>query len=100
MNQPLTFMHGAVERLEDLVAAMPVLRTFQSEVAAKLSPDDRRRLAELVEELPGCVEDAGRAAKLVLQTARSARELIKKPVAAYVEQVYEYGDFAALGIGV
>ena len=28
-----------------------------------------------------------------------AKVLIKKPIAAYVEQVYEYGDFSALGIG-
>ncbi len=26
--------------------------------------------------------------------------LIKKPIAAYIERVYEYGDFAGLGIGV
>ena len=30
----------------------------------------------------------------------SAKTLIKKPIAAYVERVYEYGDFSALGIGV
>ncbi len=30
----------------------------------------------------------------------SARVLVKKPVAAYVEQVYPYGNFAGLGIGV
>jgi hypothetical protein len=30
----------------------------------------------------------------------SARVLIKKPLAAYVEQVYPYGNFAGLGIGV
>lgn len=29
-----------------------------------------------------------------------AKELIKKPQAAYVEQVYQYGDFSALGIGL
>ncbi len=28
-----------------------------------------------------------------------AHTLIKKPIAAYVEQVYEYGDFSGLGIG-
>jgi len=33
------------------------------------------------------VEDAG------------SNTLVKQPVAAYVEQVYEYGNFAALGIG-
>ena len=30
----------------------------------------------------------------------TAKTLIKKPIAAYVERVYEYGDFSALGIGV
>lgn len=30
----------------------------------------------------------------------SAKTLIKKPISAYVERVYEYGDFSALGIGV
>jgi hypothetical protein len=30
----------------------------------------------------------------------TAKKLIKKPVSAYVERVYEYGDFSALGIGV
>ncbi|MBI1389922.1 MAG: hypothetical protein GC154_15890 [bacterium] len=30
----------------------------------------------------------------------AAKMLIQKPVAAYVEQVYEYGDFSAMGIGV
>src|SRR5690606_20422961 len=29
----------------------------------------------------------------------AAHALIKKPIAAYVEQVYEYGDFSRLGIG-
>ena len=29
-----------------------------------------------------------------------AKTLVKKPIAAYVEQVYHYGDFASLGIGV
>lgn len=29
----------------------------------------------------------------------SSSTLIKKPIAAYVEQVYEYGNFAGLGIG-
>jgi hypothetical protein len=29
----------------------------------------------------------------------TAKTLIKKPIAAYVEQVYEYGDFSGLGIG-
>lgn len=29
----------------------------------------------------------------------AAHTLIKKPIAAYVEQVYEYGDFSGLGIG-
>ena len=29
----------------------------------------------------------------------SSSTLIKKPVAAYVERVYEYGDFSGLGIG-
>ena len=29
----------------------------------------------------------------------NAKTLVKRPVAAYVEQVYEYGDFSALGIG-
>ena len=28
-----------------------------------------------------------------------AKTLIKKPIAAYVERVYEYGDFSGLGIG-
>jgi hypothetical protein len=30
----------------------------------------------------------------------TARALIKRPIAAYVEQVYPYGDFSGLGIGV
>ena len=30
----------------------------------------------------------------------SAKVLVKKPIAAYVEQVYPYGNFAGLGIGV
>ncbi len=30
----------------------------------------------------------------------TAKALIKRPVAAYVEQVYPYGDFSGLGIGV
>ena len=30
----------------------------------------------------------------------TAKALIKRPVAAYVEQVYPYGNFANLGIGV
>lgn len=30
----------------------------------------------------------------------SARVLVKKPIGAYVEQVYPYGNFAGLGIGV
>jgi hypothetical protein len=30
----------------------------------------------------------------------SAKTLIKKPITAYVERVYEYGDFSALGVGV
>jgi hypothetical protein len=30
----------------------------------------------------------------------TAKTLIKRPVAAYVEQVYPYGDFSTLGIGV
>jgi hypothetical protein len=29
-----------------------------------------------------------------------AKALVKKPIAAYVERVYEYGDFSLLGIGV
>ena len=29
----------------------------------------------------------------------AARALIKKPVSAYVEQVYQYGDFSLLGLG-
>jgi len=29
----------------------------------------------------------------------AAQRLVKRPIAAYVEQVYEYGNFAALGIG-
>ncbi len=34
-------------------------------------------------------------------TADDAEEnLVSKPIAAYVEQVYKYGDFSALGIGV
>jgi len=28
-----------------------------------------------------------------------AKTLIKKSIAAYVERVYEYGDFSSLGIG-
>lgn len=30
----------------------------------------------------------------------SAKVLVKEPIAAYVEQVYPYGNFAGLGIGV
>jgi len=30
----------------------------------------------------------------------SAKALVKRPVAAYVEQVYRDGDFSQLGIGV
>lgn len=30
----------------------------------------------------------------------AAKTLIKKPISAYVERVYEYGDFSTLGIGV
>ena len=30
---------------------------------------------------------------------QAAKELIKDPIAAYVEQVYQYGDFSGLGIG-
>lgn len=30
----------------------------------------------------------------------TAKALIKRPIAAYVEQVYPYGDFSGLGIGV
>ncbi len=30
----------------------------------------------------------------------AAKSLIKRPVAAYVEQVYDYGNFSSLGIGV
>ena len=30
----------------------------------------------------------------------TAKALIKRPVSAYVEQVYSYGDFSGLGIGV
>jgi len=29
----------------------------------------------------------------------NAKALVKKPIAAYIEQVYEYGDFLLLGIG-
>ena len=29
----------------------------------------------------------------------AARALVKKPVAVYIEKVYEEGDFAGLGIG-
>jgi len=29
----------------------------------------------------------------------AAKALVKRPVAAYVEQVYPYGDFSGLGIG-
>ncbi len=29
----------------------------------------------------------------------TAKALVKKPVAVYVEKVYEYGDFSGLGIG-
>jgi hypothetical protein len=29
----------------------------------------------------------------------NAKMLVKKPVAVYIERVYEEGDFAALGIG-
>lgn len=29
----------------------------------------------------------------------AAKAIVKRPVAAYVEKVYEEGDFAALGIG-
>jgi hypothetical protein len=29
----------------------------------------------------------------------TAKKLIKKPTAVYVEQVYHYGDFSLLGIG-
>ncbi|MFN9984016.1 MAG: hypothetical protein ACK52S_00560 [Pirellula sp.] len=28
------------------------------------------------------------------------KALIKRPIAAYVEHVYSYGDFSGLGIGV
>jgi hypothetical protein len=28
-----------------------------------------------------------------------AKMLVKRPIAAYVEQVYEYANFAGLGIG-
>ena len=31
---------------------------------------------------------------------QAAKELVKEPIGAYVEQVYEYGDFSGLGIGV
>jgi len=30
---------------------------------------------------------------------QTAKELVKDPVGAYVEQVYEYADFSQLGIG-
>jgi hypothetical protein len=30
----------------------------------------------------------------------NAKALIKRPIAAYVEQVYPYGNFSSLGIGV
>jgi len=30
----------------------------------------------------------------------AAKVLIKKPISAYVERVYEYGDFSGLGIGI
>ena len=30
---------------------------------------------------------------------QAAKELVKEPIGAYVEQVYEYGDFSGLGIG-
>jgi hypothetical protein len=30
----------------------------------------------------------------------TAKALVRRPVAAYVEQVYEYGDFSLLGIGI
>jgi hypothetical protein len=30
----------------------------------------------------------------------TAKALIKRPIAAYVEQVYPYGNFSGLGIGV
>ena len=30
----------------------------------------------------------------------TAKALIKKPVAVYIERVYESGDFSELGIGV
>jgi len=29
----------------------------------------------------------------------AAKTLVKRPIAAYVEQVYPYGDFSGLGIG-
>ena len=29
----------------------------------------------------------------------AAKAIVKRPAAVYIEQVYEYGDFAALGIG-
>jgi len=39
------------------------------------------------------------AAKALLLSSTAATAIVKKPVAVYIEKVYEEGDFAGLGIG-
>ena len=43
-------------------------------------------------------EDAA-AKSPTLQSYGDGAAIVKKPVAVYVERVYEYGDFSLLGIG-
>ena len=52
----------------------------------------------------GCDECHGRrAGRAVDRTAKAsddtAKAIVKRPVGAYVEKVYENGDFSGLGVG-
>ena len=42
---------------------------------------------------------AGGGAGAVRPVDAAAKGIVKRPVAVYIEKVYELGDFAGLGIG-
>ena len=47
----------------------------------------KRNVVEVTDELGRVFQDS------------TAKRIVKRPIAAYVEKVYEEGDFADLGIG-
>ena len=49
--------------------------------------------------LRGSLRRAGNISGSAMPTPKDEHVLVKRPIAAYVEQVYELGNFAGLGIG-